>query len=138
MTFDFEGWTIETTDSVLIEVLTAVERAKAVITAYETLPYNEVKDDAYDELSRLMDATYYDPKYKAYGEIIRDMYWALDSASSDAYRRRYEREFLEFERKNVDYENGLWIGSEDDYGFYSDWSKDIYGRRKRWCVASRL
>ena len=72
----------------------------------------------------------YDKVFKAWDEF-RDV--------ADAkYRERYEGEFLAFEAKNVDYTKGLWTGSEEDYQFYSDWSKDMYGYRKRWTVASRL
>lgn len=136
-----DGWTIETNDSVLIEVLTAIEHVKAVIKAYDELPYEDVlKTTGYDwrELSDLMDASWYDDRYKPYHDLIDRYYWLEDATQSEAYRRAYEADFLAFERKNVDYAKGLWIGSEDDYNMYSDWSKDMYGHRIRWRVASRI
>lgn len=142
MTFTIsDGWTITTTDAVLIEVLTAIEHVKAVIKAYDELPYEDViKATGYDwhELSNLMDASWYDDKYKPYHDLINHYYWLEDATQSEAYRRYAEADFLAFERKNVDYVNGLWLGSEEDYSMYSDWSKDLYGRRKRWRVASRI
>jgi hypothetical protein len=80
-----------------------------------------------------MDKVYYgDDRYEQYADLIKSAYWEEEEVSSQAYRDRYRDEFLAFEAKNVDYATGVWIGSDDDYSFYSDWSKDLYGYRKRW------
>ena len=136
-----DGWTIETNDAVLIEVLTVIESVKAVIKAYNELPYEDVmKVTHYDwhKLADLMYAVHYDDRYEMYYDLVDYYYWLEHEVSNDAYRRYAMADFLKFERENVDYENGLWLGSEEDYGTYSDWSKDIYGYRKRWRVASRI
>ena len=142
MTFEIsKDVTLTTSDSVLIRVLTVVNSVKAVIKAYNELPYNDVIKATgfdYNELSKLMDDCDYELAYEPYHRLVTDYYWQYMSASDDAYRRYAEADFLAFEHENVDYASGLWIGSESDYNMYSDWSKDIYGRRKRWKVASRL
>lgn len=136
-----DDWTITTNDAILIQVITVIERVKAVIKAYNELPYEEVlKATGYDwhELSDLMESCCYDDNYKMYYDLVSAWYWREDAAQSDAYRRYAEADFLAFERANVDYARGLWLGSERDYDMYSDWSKDIYGHRIRWRVASRI
>ena len=76
-----------------------------------------------------------------YRHLYRQVYdlWSEFHGLNDAkYEEHYRADFKAFELKNVDYAKGLWIGSEEDYNFYSDWSKDMYGYRKRWRVASQL
>jgi hypothetical protein len=130
-----EGVTLEAVNPVTIEVMKAVDGVRKVCEAYRTLPYDDVmKATHYDYhvISDLMEKAHYDKKYAEYRDIIEDAYWEEEEVSSQAYRDRYRDEFLAFEAKNVDYATGVWIGSDDDYSFYSDWSKDLYGYRKRW------
>jgi hypothetical protein len=130
-----EGVTLEAVNPVTIEVMKAVDGVRKVCEAYRTLPYDDVmKATHYDwhVISDLMEKAHYDKKYAEYRDIIEDAYWEEEEVSSQAYRDRYRDEFLAFEAKNVDYATGVWIGSDDDYSFYSDWSKDLYGYRKRW------
>lgn len=138
MTFAIANdWTITTNDAILIEVLTIIEATKTAIREYNELPYESVKFDS-TGLHKLMDEIYYNDDYKAYYDLISSYYWQYVNAEADAYRRYAEADFLAFERANVDYARGLWLGSEKDYDMYSDWSKDIYGHRIRWRVASRI
>ena len=130
-----EGVTLEAVNPVTIEVMKAIEGVKQVCNAYRTMPYDDVmKATHYDwhVISDLMEKAYYDKKYAEYRDIIEDAYWEEEEVSSRAYRDRYRDEFLAFEAKNVDYATGVWIGSDEDYGFYSDWSKDMFGYRKKW------
>ena len=122
-----DGWTMETNDPVLIEVLTVIEHVKAVIKAYNELPYEEVLEATnYDwhELANLMDAVNYDDEYEMYYDLVRNYYWLEHSVSSEAYRQYAEADFLEYaSHKNE---------PDFDWDFYSDWHKDIYGFRPRW------
>lgn len=131
-----EGVTLETVNPVTIEVMKAVEGVKQVCDAYRTLPYDDVmKVTHYDwhVISDLMEKVYYgDDRYEQYADLIKCAYWEEEEVSERAYRDRYRDEFFAFEAKNVDYATGEWIGSDEDYGFYSDWSKDMFGYRKRW------
>lgn len=130
-----EGVTLETVNPVTIEVMKAIEGVKQVCNAYRTMPYDDVmKATGYDwhVISDLMEKAHYDKKYAEYRDIIESVYWEEEEVSSRAYRDRYMDEFLAFEAKNVDYATGVWIGSDEDYSFYSDWSKDMFGYRKRW------
>ena len=122
-----DGWTMETNDPVLIEVLTVIEHVKAVIKAYNELPYEEVLEATnYDwhELANLMDAVNYDDEYEMYYDLVSNYYWLEHSVSSEAYRQYAEADFLEYaSHKNE---------PDFDWDFYSDWHKDIYGFRPRW------
>lgn len=86
----------------------------------------------------LLDYCAYDEEYKSLWKECYGLYCERNAIEQDKYNAKYIDEFMAFERENVDYANGLWIGSEEDYGTYSDWSKDMFGYRKRWRVASRL
>lgn len=130
-----DGVTLETTDKILVEVLTVIDHVKAVIKAYQELPYEDVlKVTGYDwhELSNLMDAVYYNDAYKPYKKLIEHYYWLEDAVSHEAYQNYAMADFKAFEAKHVDFKRGVFIGTEEDYGFYSDWSKDIFGHRIRW------
>ena len=121
--------TVETEDATLIRVYKAIEAVKAHIKNLETMPYESVPHWDYHELSELMDATYYDEAYEPYEELIRHYYWLEHDASHEAYVRYAEADFRAFEREHI--KDGVFVGSEADYGFYSDWHKDIYGYRPR-------
>ena len=130
-----EGVTLTTSNPVTIEVMTTIEGVNKVCKAYRELPYDDVmKVTKYDwhVISDLMEKAHYDKRYAQFKEAIENAYWTEHEVSERAYRNRYIDEFMEFERKNVDYATGRWIGSDADYQFYSDWSKDLYGYRKRW------
>lgn len=130
-----EGVTLETVNPVTIEVMKAIEGVKQVCNAYRTLPYDDVmKVTHYDwhVISDLMEKVEYDKRYEQYADLIKNAYWEEEVVSERAYHDRYRDEFNAFEAKNVDYATGVWIGSDEDYSFYSDWSKDMFGYRKRW------
>ena len=125
-----DGVTLETTDEVLVRVLTVITKVKAVIKAYQELPYTEVlKATNYNwhELSDLMDACYYNPAYKPYKDLVTEWYWEEDAVSSRAYRNHVRADFEAYEQKHV--HGTIFVGTEDDFGFYSDWHKDFYGYR---------
>ena len=117
-------------------------------SAYNSEEYNEAYrkgdlfsrgwDGSNDIMSGLMDYVFYNPEYSH----LYDTCYSVWNEYHDIDRAKYAEyamdDFMAFERKNVDYANGLWIGSEEGYNTYSDWSKDIFGYRKRWRVASRL
>lgn len=130
-----EGVTLETSDKILIEVLSVINNVKNVIKAYQELPYEDViKTTNYDwhKLSNLMDAVVYDDAYKPYRSLVEHYYWLEDAVSNEAYQKYAMADFKAFEAKHVDFKRGVFIGTEEDYDFYSDWSKDIFGRRIRW------
>ena len=153
-----EGFTVEVSEETvekdvnlkvylyLAEVRKAIEVAKA--NPFDSKEYKDAVKVA-DKFSHgwngeggvctgLLDYCFYNDEYRHLRKECYDVYCEMNAVEEFKYRERYENEFLEYERKNVDYAKGLWIGSLEDYDFYSDWSKDIYGRRKRWTVASRL
>lgn len=130
-----EGVTLETSNPVTIEVMKAVKSVEQVCNAYRTMPYDDVlKVTGYDwhVIADLMEKAHFDKRYADYSSIIESAYWEEAEVSNSAYCDRYYDEFHEFEAKNVDYERGVWIGSDEDYSFYSDWSKDMFGHRIRW------
>ena len=129
--------------------LTEVRKALEVMRTADR--HSEEYDKAYhvgDKFSRgwigegygtgLLDYCAYSEEYKPLWDECYSLYCEHGAIEQSKYHDEYIDEFLAFERENVDYTNGLWIGSEEDYGTYSDWSKDIFGYRKRWRVASRL
>ena len=130
-----EGVTLEAVNPVTIEVMKAIEGVKQVCNAYRTLPYDDVmKATHYDwhVISDLMEKVDYDKRYEQFKDAVESAYWEEHYISERAYRNRYLDEFNAFEAKNVDDTTGVWIGSDEDYSFSSDWSKDMFGYRKRW------
>ena len=91
MTFEIsKDVTLTTSDSVLIRVLTVVNSVKAVIKAYNELPYNDVIKTTgfdYNELHELMDDCDYELAYKPYRRLVTDYYWQYIVTLDDAYRR---------------------------------------------------
>lgn len=125
-----DGVTLETTDEVLVRVLTVIEHVKAVIKAYNELPYDEVlKATGYDwhKISELMECCHYEDSYKPYRDLVSDWYWEESEASDKAYRRHVRADFEAYEQKHV--HGTIFVGTEDDFSFYSDWHKDFYGYR---------
>ena len=130
----------------LVEVRKAIESMRN--SEYNSSEYNNAYrvGDLFNKgwngeegvMTGLMDYCAYNEDYRHLWDKVYKVWDEFRGMADAKYRERYEDEFLAFERKNVDYTNGLWIGSEEDYQFYSDWSKDVYGYRKRWMVASRL
>jgi hypothetical protein len=128
-----------------LEVRKAIEIMKS--STYNSDEYNKayhVGDKFYSGwegegvMTGLMDYCNYNEAYEHLEDECYKLWSEYRDVADAKYREAYEDKFLAFERKNVDYAKGLWIGSEEDYQFYSDWSKDMYGYRKRWTVASRL
>lgn len=121
------GINFELTSDLAIRVFTAkaeVEQyAKDAFADYHTAKYpHDVS-----ELMRDVEYAYEsDPIYQ-YKDIIEDMYWELDYIESDAYRKAYNDKFRAFEREHV--HGTIFVGDDEDYGFYSDWHKDMYGYR---------
>jgi hypothetical protein len=116
--------TIDTDDAVLIKVLTAIQNVKAVIKAYEELPYEDVlKVTKWDwhEMADLMDDCHYDDRFEPYYDLVSHYYWLESSVSSEAYRRYAEADFIEY-CTHMD-------EPDFDWDFYSDWHKDLYGFR---------
>ena len=130
----------------LTEVRKAMETMR--VSAYDSSEYKDayhVGDLFYrgwdgDEsvMSGLMDYVSYNTEYRHLYRQVYDIWSEFHGLNNAKYEEHYRADFKAFESKNVDYTKCLWIGSEEDYNFYSDWSKDMYGYRKRWRVASRL
>ena len=108
----------------VLEAVDLVNKACAVLVSdYDHS--GKVYHEAYTAIEPLMDASYYEDEYKQYADMIQGAYWALSNAEDEAYRKRYEGEFLKH------FLNGVPSDEELADGCFSDWHKDIYGYRPR-------
>lgn len=116
--------TVEVSEkSALCEVLEVVEYAKKHIEWLETHSYEDSDNYDYHRLSDLMRKVYYDDEYKDYRSMVDEVYWDVDAIESRAYRDYAEDDLLEY---------ATHMDEPDfDWGFYSDWHKDVYGFRPR-------
>ena len=130
----------------LAEVRKAMETMR--VSAYDSSEYKNAYhvgdlfyrgwDGDASVMSGLMDYVAYNAEYSHLYKQVYSLWSEFNDLNDAKYEEHYRADFKAFEAKNVDYVKGLWIGSEEDYNFYSDWSKDMFGYRKRWRVASRL
>lgn len=58
-----------------------------------------------------------------------NLYEIISCIDHEAYVRYAQADFDKF--VSSVFENGVFVGSEDDFSTYSDWYKDIYGFRPR-------
>lgn len=128
-TFIICGVTFEVESAEAVEALefvASMEEAKALIEQYRCTAYGEgsaLYHKVYEILSHNLDATYYDPRYKAYNKQCNHDYFLLCAIHDEKYREYAEADFLEFAKHKG--EEGF------DWDFYSDWHKDLYGYRPR-------
>lgn len=81
------------------------------------MDYNSPEwSDLWSKARAITEERYNDP-------VFRDMFWELVGISDEAYYNANIADFLEYKSH---------MGEPDfDWGFYSDWHKDIYGFRPR-------
>ncbi len=63
-------------------------------------------------------------------EADYDEYCRLEAISHDEYRQREEPKLLEYFEKHIKGKSWEEI-DQDRWDWYSDWHKDVYGRRPR-------
>lgn len=118
-------------DSTYGKVLEATQLVDKAVEAMMSLPYEETGKayhEASDVIDPMMEACWHvESPYHEYKDIIQRAYWELSDASEYAYHKRYVGELHEFEAKHI--VNGVFVGDDDDWNFYSDWHKDIWGHR---------
>ena len=84
-------------------------------------------NDRTDELSKILDTcTASDPRWdEAYDE-----YFTIRAIQQDRYRRENQTEFDAFYEEHI--KGKKWEEIDpDDWSWYSDWHKDMYGYRPR-------
>lgn len=119
-TFVIDGVMVEVSkDSFDARVLEVVEYVKAHIDFLQTHKYDERDGYDWSILSKLVDDTW----NTDYHSLVYNLYKEVNAIEDKLYRDYAEADFLEYAKhKN---EDGF------DWGFYSDWHKDIYGYRPR-------
>ena len=71
----------------------------------------------------LLDYCAYDENYRHLWKECYELYNEMNIVEHYKYKERYEAEFLEYASHKDE--------PDFDWGFYSDWHKDIYGYRPR-------
>ena len=119
MTYNFHGFNMEVTEGSLEaryldikEKVDAFEEAINKGVKYEDLPF-------VDDFGSFVDDTWYTDLHEA----VYDLYKRETCLSNMAYRNRYEAELIEYASHKDE--------PDFDWGFYSDWHKDVYGYRPR-------
>lgn len=108
------------------QFVASMEGAEMSLKVLESLDwgskeYMALYDALYKDLTNNLDKTVYDRNYADFYDKCWSLYLALEDVESDRYYKTNIDDFLEYESHK---------GEEDfDWGFYSDWHKDIYGYR---------
>ena len=125
MEFHIYGVTLDVCSDVAINVLTAVCEVEDYIHKLHTMPYDECGVYPQKIHDLMYEAEYSDERDSIYqyADLIRGAYWGLSNADHIAYREYAEADFLEYAKHKDE--------PDFDWGYYSDWHKDIYGFRPR-------
>lgn len=60
-----------------------------------------------------------------------DEYFELSAIEQEEYRAANEKPLQEFYEKNIKGKSGRELDCSPEWGWYSDWYKDVYGVRPR-------
>ena len=58
-------------------------------------------------------------------------YWELSALEDEEYRVENEPKLHEYYNKYIKGKTGRELDCSEEWGFYSDWHKDVYGYRPR-------
>lgn len=124
--FEISGVAFECVEGgVCAEVLSVLESAEKHIEWLKSHSYEEANKDGYDYrvLADLVEKTSYQKKYEDFESLVSGYYWAISNLEDTLYSDYAMEDFLEYKSH---------MGEPDfDWGFYSDWHKDIFGFRPR-------
>lgn len=112
----------------LAEFVSSMVEAREGMKTYETLAYDSVESrNLYRELRQTLqnnlDKSWYEEKFEIFSDECYRDYMRLSAIENLLYREYAEADFLEY-ASHKDEPNFDW-------GFYSDWHKDLYGFRPR-------
>ena len=79
------------------------------------------------ELSKILEES---PCGEAWSKAY-DEYFELAAIEQEEYRKANEGPLQEFYEKNIKGKSGKELNCSPEWGWYSDWYKDVYGHRPR-------
>lgn len=131
MTFTLYGVTFDLYSKEAIEManfVVSMEKAKKDIEAFKGLIYGSKEcsilyHELYKVLSENLDRASYESRFECFYNDCYHDYFLLCAIEEEKYREYAEADFLEYaSHKNE---------PNFDWGYYSDWHKDLYGFRPR-------
>lgn len=112
---------------------TWTELANALVVGFESWTDKEL-NELYSRLSKGMDMVYYDDKIsEEHKALTEKAYWTVTAETDNRYRKEQEPKIRKFFMENFNGKSWNDIKADeelyDNWGWYSDWHKDVFGYR---------